>query len=46
MEERSQKSKILSYTAKYKLVVVHCTEENGNCKATELFGVDESSIGL
>jgi hypothetical protein len=44
MEKGRQKSKRLSYTAKFKLEVVRCAEEKGNCKATANFAVDESNI--
>jgi hypothetical protein len=43
MEEGHQKSKRLSYTAKLKREVIHCTEK-GNRKATAIFRVDESNI--
>jgi hypothetical protein len=33
MEEGRQKSKRLSYTAKFKCEVIQCAEEKGNCKA-------------
>jgi hypothetical protein len=46
MEEERQKSNRLSYMAKCKHEVVKCTEEKGNGKATEIFGVDESNIWL
>jgi hypothetical protein len=36
-EERHQKPKRLSYTAKFKREVVWCTEETGNCKAAAVF---------
>jgi hypothetical protein len=44
MEERRQKSKRLSYTAKFKLEVIRSAEEKGNHKATAIFGVNESNI--
>jgi hypothetical protein len=44
MEEGCQKSKRLSYMAKFKREVIWCTEEKGNCKATAIFGVDESNV--
>jgi hypothetical protein len=44
MEEGHQKSKRLPYTAKFKHEVIWCAEEKGNRKATEIFGVVESSI--
>jgi hypothetical protein len=43
MEEECQKSKRLSYTAKFKREVILCTEEKGNHKAAAVFGVDESN---
>jgi hypothetical protein len=46
MEEGHQKSKTLSYTAKFKCQVVQCKDEKGNCKATTIFGVDESNVQL
>jgi hypothetical protein len=46
MEEGCQKFKRLSYTAEFKCEVIRCTEEKGNCKAAEIFGVDESNIRL
>jgi hypothetical protein len=45
-EQRSQKSRRLSYTAKFKCEVVHCTEEKGNHKAAAIFRVNESNIWL
>jgi hypothetical protein len=44
MEEGRQKSKRLSYTAKFKREVIRCAEERGNCKAAAVFRVDESKI--
>jgi transposase-like protein len=44
MEEERLKSKRLSYTAKFKHEVIRCAEENGNCKAAAIFGVDESNV--
>jgi hypothetical protein len=44
MEERHQKSKRLSYTAKFKREVIRCAEEKGNRKATAIFGVNESNV--
>jgi hypothetical protein len=38
--------KRISYMAKFKLEVVRCTEEKGNCKGAAIFGVDESNIQL
>ena len=46
MEEGCQKSKILSYTAKFKCEVIQCTDEKGNRKAAAIFGVDESNVRL
>jgi hypothetical protein len=39
MEEGHQKSKRLSYTAKFKREVVHCTDEKGYHEATAILGV-------
>jgi transposase-like protein len=44
--EGCQKSKRLSYTAKFKREVIQCTEEKGNRKAAAIFGVDESNVRL
>jgi len=46
MEEGHQKSKRLSYTAKFKREFIRCTEEKGNRKAAAVFGVDESNVRL
>jgi transposase-like protein len=46
MEEGCQKSKRLSYTAKFKREVIRCTEEKGNRKAAAIFGVNESNVRL
>jgi len=46
MEEGRQKSKRLSYTAKFKCKVIRCAEEKGNRKAAAIFGVDESNVRL
>jgi transposase-like protein len=46
MEERRQKSKRLSYTAKFKREVIQCTEEKGNRKPAAIFGVNESNVRL
>jgi len=46
MEEGRQKSKRLSYSAKFKREVIRCTEEKGNRKGAVIFGVDESNIRL
>jgi len=46
MEEGRQKSKRLSYTAKFKREVIRCAEDKGNRKATAIFGVDESNVRL
>jgi hypothetical protein len=45
MEEGRQKSKRLSYTAKFKLKVIWWAER-GNRKAAAVFGVDEINIRL
>jgi hypothetical protein len=37
MEEGCQKSKRLSYTAKFKREVIQCAEDKGNHKATAVF---------
>jgi hypothetical protein len=44
MEEGCQKSGKVSYMAELKHEVVWCTEEKGYCKATAIFGVDESNV--
>jgi hypothetical protein len=44
IKEGHQKSKRLSYMAKFRCEVVWCAEEKGNLKATAFFGVDESSM--
>jgi hypothetical protein len=44
MEEGRQKSKRLSYTAKFKREVIQYAEEKGNRKAAAILGVDESNI--
>jgi len=44
MAEGRQKSKRLSYTAKFKREVIQYTEEKGNRKAAAILGVDESNI--
>jgi transposase-like protein len=46
MEEGRQKSKRLSYTAKFKREVIRCAEEKGNCKAAAVFGVNECNVQL
>ena len=46
MEEGRQKSKRLSYAAKFIREVIQCAQEKGNPKATAIFGVDESNIRL
>jgi len=46
MEEGRQKSKRLSYMAKFKREVIWCAEDKGNRKAAEIFGVDESTVWL
>jgi hypothetical protein len=45
MEEGHQRSKSLSYTAKFKPEVIQCAEK-GNCKAAAIFGVGESNVRL
>jgi hypothetical protein len=44
MEEGHQKSKRLSYMAKFKREVIRRAEEKGNCKAAAVFEVDESNV--
>jgi transposase-like protein len=44
MEEGRQKPKRLSHKAKFKREIIQCAEENGNRKAAEIFGVDESKV--
>jgi hypothetical protein len=46
MEEGRQKSKRLSYTAKFKREVIRCTEEKRKRKAAAIFGVDECNVQL
>jgi hypothetical protein len=46
MEEGCQKSKILSYMAKFRCEVIQCAEEKGNRKVATIFGVDENNIQL
>jgi len=46
MEEGHQKSKRLSYMAKFKREVIRCADDKGNCKAAAMFGVDESNDRL
>jgi len=46
MEEGCQRSKRLSYTAKFKREVIWCAQEKGNRKAAAIFGVDESNVRL
>jgi len=46
MEEGCQKSKRLSYTAKFKYEVIRCAEDKGNRKAIAISGVDESNVRL
>jgi hypothetical protein len=43
-EERCQKSKRQSYTAKFKHEAVQCAEEKRNCKAAAIFAIDESNV--
>jgi len=44
MEEGPQKSKRLSYAAKFKLEVIQCAEDKENRKVAAIFGVDESNV--
>ena len=46
MEEGRQKSKGLSYTAKFEREVIQCAEDKGSRKAVAIFGVDESKVRL
>jgi len=46
MEEGHQKSKRLSYTAKFKREVIRFAEDKGNRSAAAIFGADESNIRL
>jgi hypothetical protein len=46
MEEGFQKSKRLSYMAKFKREVIRHAEEKGNRKATAIFGDDGSNVQL
>jgi len=46
MEEGHQKSKRLSYIAKFKREVIWCAEDKGNSKTAAIFGVDESNVRL
>jgi hypothetical protein len=46
MEEGRQKSRRLSYTAKFKREVIRCAEDKGNRKAAANFRVDESKNRL
>jgi transposase-like protein len=46
MEEGCQKSKRLTYTAKFKHEFIRCAEEKGNRKAAVVFGVDENYVRL
>jgi hypothetical protein len=46
MEEGRQKSKRLSYKAKFKRVVIRCAKDKGNGKADAVFGVDESNVRI
>ena len=43
MEEGRQKSKRLSFTAKFKREIIRCAQDKGNRKAA---GVDESTVRL
>jgi hypothetical protein len=44
MEEGQQKSKRLSYMAKFKREVIWCAEEKGHRKAAAIFEVNESNV--
>jgi hypothetical protein len=44
MEEGRQKSKRVSYTAKFKREVIRCAEEKGNRKAAAIFGVNKATF--
>jgi hypothetical protein len=44
MLEGRQKTKRLSYMAKFKHEVVWCAEEKGNCRAGAIFGYNESDV--
>jgi hypothetical protein len=46
MEGGCQKSKRLSYTAKFKREVIRCAQEKGNRKAAAIFQVNESNVRL
>jgi len=46
MEKGRQKSKRLSYTAKFKCEGIGCAEDKGNRKAAAIFGVDENNVPL
>jgi transposase-like protein len=46
MEEGRQKSKRLSYTAKFKREVIRCAEEKGNRRVAAIFGVTECNVRL
>jgi len=46
MEEGRQKSKRLSYTAKFKREIIRCADNKGNRKAATIFGVDENNVRL
>jgi hypothetical protein len=46
MEKGCQKSKRLSYMAKFKCEVIRCAEEKGNHKAAVIFGVDVTSVQM
>jgi hypothetical protein len=37
IKEGRQKSKRLSYTAKFKREIIRCAKEKGNCKAAAIF---------
>jgi len=46
MGEGRQKSKRLSYTAKFKRELIRCAEDKGNSKAAAIFAVGESNVQL
>jgi hypothetical protein len=44
MEESYQKSKRISYSAKFRHEVVQCAQQKGNHKPAAIFGVYESNV--
>jgi len=46
MEVGRQKSKGLSYTAKFKPEIIRCAEDKGHRKGAAVFEVDESNVRL